>query len=105
MTDETNPKEFHCPRCGKLQFKEICVSCGFNSDPANNRDHIIARLLPWNRAVRAELARQALELRAHSFADCSDETIGVKLRSAHIAVLSDYERLGQHPLRLPGEDA
>lgn len=58
--------------------------------------------------VRAELARQALELRAHSpeahFAEDGVRSIAMSINAAHHHVLEHYDWLGTNPLRLPGED-
>ena len=110
---ETTDRAPWCPMTGHPVVHRIgnvwrvgCIECGFalhgyesfGQDEANS----YAR-----RLIRAELARQALEMRAHSMS--KSHTTGMTFVS--IAencleiVLDDYNRLGAHPLRLPGEGA
>lgn len=117
MTDTTDRAPW-CPRCGGEMVHENgphswlveCFGCGFGfgeRDWMNPRDS----LAHARRLIRAELARQALEMRAHSQArnGVYDEhgtwTGALVLDEAASMVMDDYIRLGAHPLRLPGEGA
>lgn len=110
-----------CPRCGgemvrplQTQVHEVlewtwwCDGCTFggrNTDTVlaiPNRDEAIKYA---RRLVRAELARQALELRAHSVASESAEWVARPLYDCFERIVKEYRLLGEYPLRLPGEDA
>lgn len=104
--DKTHP---HCPRCGGLPewhekhsttYTYGCDDCGFG-DPSGDTMYSPQG---WRQAVRAELARQALEMRAHS-ARVSDDISHyfIDLESAQWHVMRQYARLNQHPISLPGE--
>ena len=125
MSETTTDRAPWCPRCGKDMVRLVsatshddngdlysragyrvgCDDCGFGDVPAwpiqpmKRGAESIAR-----RLIRAELARQALEMRAHSEHFMDDDGIE---RPALIAsmevVMRDYNGLGAHPLRLPGE--
>jgi hypothetical protein len=108
MSDTTDRAPW-CPRCGsdqdEKQLHAYCERCFFNAyflDGAGWRSAML-----WEPAIRAELARQALEMRAHSAATqniahgCSLFTLSETL----LMVTNDYEWLAVHPLRLPGEGA
>lgn len=96
----------HCPRCGSAPTGsatpgcEFCYECGFNDDCA----------LYWRVAVRGELARQALELRAHahytrpSKYDGSAISDWPRMAEVQNVVSSQYEWLRDNPIRLPGDD-
>lgn len=105
MTTDTT-KAPHCPRCGNARDElwALCPGCHFN---AKWRDgHGWRAAGPWEPAVRAELARQALEMRAHSEHFRDDDGFDRPALWASLSVvLTDYEWLGTHPLRLPGEEA
>jgi hypothetical protein len=86
----------HCPRCGDrparmsgdMEDYMECRSCGFGCCLTST---------VWAQEVRAELARQALDARAIWKGDSAKERIAYVLR--------EYVELGQHPLRLPGEES
>ncbi len=77
-----------------------CDGCGFSDTHPDASMSIPdeAEAIKYARQlVRAELARQALEM----WTGDADVTYD----SAHRYVLKAYEWLGQHPLRLPGEES
>lgn len=91
-----------------------CDGCGFSDTHPEASMSIPdrAEAIKYARQlVRAELARQALEMRAHSQArnGVYDEhgtwTGALVLDEAASMVMDDYNWLGAHPLRLPGEGA
>ena len=98
----------HCPRCGGRKHPNLsfCSNCHFNAEWWGD-SNMWTGARGWEIAVRAELARQALEMRAHSAATqnmahgCSLFTLSETV----LMVTNDYEWLVQHPIRLPGEDA
>ncbi len=112
MTTDTT-KAPHCPRCGGEMVREIadssgnpqftieCEACGFGGTGSSlkhlsyKRDHSV---MVARRLVRAELARQALEMWTSGAND-----IGYDVAQRY--VLTAYNWLGTHPLRLPGEEA
>jgi hypothetical protein len=72
---------------GDMEDYMECRSCGFGCCLTST---------VWAQEVRAELARQALEMRAHG---------GAGLDVSQGVVMQGYSWLGQHPLRLPGEES
>lgn len=93
------------------QWIAFCDSCGFG-DPQPldvTKEEVVVRYA--RRLIRAELARQALEMRAHSHGrygkfDSQGHWTGAwNLDEAISTVTAEYEWLGAHPLRLPGEGA
>lgn len=119
-TETTLP---HCPRCGgELVHKHAvgkwyvrCAGCDFhNRDDVDNPawDDRSEALYAARRLIRAELARQALELRAHSMSrptrydECGHWDDGAHSPETAIYLAMDhYRHLGLNPIRLPGEDA
>lgn len=107
---ETTARAPWCPRCGNAPYElyGYCPACNFN---AEYRDSCWRAAGPWSQAVRAELARQALEMRAQSHGryakfDSQGHWTGAwNLDEAISTVTAEYEWLGAHPLRLPGEGA
>ena len=114
MTDLNPIERLHCPRCGHLP--QVHVSEGHPNQMIHEECDFIDSFKPfglsfrsdvWGKAIRSELARQALELRAHSVnASTATHRHGVLelLNAAHIVKL-DYIWLGENPLMLPGEGA
>ncbi len=110
----------HCPKCGgemvretedsagNLQFTTECEACGFGGTGSSlrnvsyKRDHSVFVV---SRLVRRELAEQALTMRAHGHASETEDFDPVGLALILPRVMKDYELLGRHPIRLPGEDA
>lgn len=115
----------HCPRCGnsmvahsesETAFVPCCASCGFGDagrfgywghEDDTKRKAMSDAVAFARRLIRAELARQALELRAHSQAQSLDHTNTdvYRLKDNMIIVMEDYDWLGKNPIRLHGEDA
>lgn len=87
-----------CPRCGNARDKlwAFCPGCHFNTEWREGLGWRAAG--PWEPAIRAELARQALEMWTSGSNDISYDV-------AQRYVLTAYNWLGAHPLRLPGEGA
>lgn len=98
----------HCPRCGNgwtpesatHKFHGYCNACWFNGGKDSHGVYLAH--MPWDVAIRRELAEQALALRTHGrghgqfmpplvFADAMER------------VKNDYAWLGAHPLLLPNE--
>ena len=113
MSETTTDRAPWCPMTGHPVVHRIgnvwrvgCIECGFalhgyesfGQDEANT----YAR-----RLIRAELARQALEMRAHSVDAImygpDAVTLNMSMEHAYEAALEGYDWLGAHPLRLPGE--
>ena len=103
----TDTKLPHCPRCGSAPTVTIgdgvltmgtvrCEACGFG---------LTMNAQWWASVVRAELARQVLEIRAHGHASETEDFYPVGLVLILPRVMKDYDLLGRHPIRLPGEDA
>lgn len=102
MTDTTAPAP-HCPRCGhsKHMLFAYCPECHFNACESEGMGYV--GYAPWVVAVRAELARRALEMRAHAHGSKTKDFDPVGLNVILPRVMKDYDLLGAHPLRLPGE--
>lgn len=121
----TDTKLPHCPRCGhamvthierETAFVPCCAPCGFG-DPGrfgywghedDTRRAAMADAAAFaRRVIRAELARQALEMRAHSQAQAVEHTYSdvYRLKDNMTIIMDDYRWLGQNPIRLPGEDS
>lgn len=102
----------HCPRCGHARqpLWGFCSQCHFNAGYGPGGMGWVA-VGPWEQAVRAELARQALEMRAHAHYTRPSKYDGAPISDwpgpdrARSAVLSYYEWLGKNPIRLPGDPA
>lgn len=113
MTTDTT-KAPHCPRCGGEMVRKdsiapcwhvCCSGCDFHAAAdADKRAHKSRAdaVDAARRLVRAELARQALEMRAQSIHTPDSYT---HLSGCMALVVEGYEHLGAHPLRLPGEEA
>ena len=116
MTNDTT-KAPHCQRCGGEMVRPFdrpshsgshkfpewtlwCDGCGFcdtHPDASMSIPDRAEAIKFVRRLVRAELARQALEARAIWTGDSAKERLSYVLR--------EYEEIGTHPLRLPGEEA
>lgn len=85
----------HCPRCfiDHADTGSWCKACGFNGGEADDTS--------WVRAVRAEIARQALELRARSMATREDY---LSLAGAVVVVRGEYLALRGFPIKIPGDE-
>ncbi len=111
-TSNDSTKLPHCPRCGcaRQPLWGFCAACHFNAKyEAAGVGWVAAG--PWEQSVRAELARQAMEMRAHahhtrpSKYDASPVSAWPHARDVRSIVIADYEWLGGNPIRLLGEDA
>ena len=111
MTDDAT-KLPHCPLDGhpfvwhrEAEYPQLaflrCTGCGREISGKGDAD-CESNL---RKHVRSELARQALELRAHSRASETIERWPSCLEEVMRDVLLDYVWLGKEPLRLPGEEA
>lgn len=92
-------------RFGDPLWLAQCRGCGFGCD-----DELSTKAdagAEARRLIRAELARQALEMRAHSavVSSTTGPSNALYLHNALGMVMKDYEVLGNSPLRLPGEGA
>lgn len=110
-----------CPHCGgELVSKGMigqqpvwtakCRACGFPHDRTHYTHKDEGEVIDYaRRRVRAELARQALEMRAHGRYVRSRRYDGApfadwpSMEAARVAVSIGYNWLGKNPLRLPGE--
>lgn len=96
-----------CEACGFGHFEQ---RFGYWEHQPDTRDKaFLDCCIAARRLIRAELARQALEMRAHSVDTimCGPDavTLNMPMVHAHEAALEGYDWLGAHPLRLPGEGA
>lgn len=124
MSDTTTAP--HCPRCGgemvrtgrrtiggMVVWDAWCDGCDFGTNDGIGQSMVELKdaIDHARRLVRAELARQALEMRAHGMYTTHSKFDGspvprwLTMREAQTSVLSGYAWLGEHPLRLPGEEA
>lgn len=118
MNDTT--KIPHCPRCGGelVHLHEIgnwyvcCSGCDFHDPDADDQPAYGDRAeaaYAARRLVRAELARQALEMRTHAHHTTPSKYSGApispwpSLSAVQDVIQVDYYTLGQYPIRLPGD--
>lgn len=118
----------HCPRCGHAphsathhkgvlvtdgrHYAPWCEMCEFSlpTDEGGLFANREAANAAWTRAVRSELARQMLEMRAHASGRILTSTSGTSYscpmtaESAQGHVMLDYIWRGENPLKLPGEE-
>ncbi len=120
MSDDKAPP--HCPRCGgelvhtheTEKWYVRCSGCDFHNiddrDLPAYKDRAEA-LYAARRLIRAELARQALEMRANAHYVRPSKYDGSTISDwpAPQTVLSEvmlhYTSLGKDPIRLPGDPA